>query len=256
MLMVLFEQELVGHSGDVIAYGDVPGFCARRFLMRGGHGARRIEIITKELFETADGTVAVFGDGWVVVNVLEEKAFQLGVALGKSVAETGKPAGGTPNVVYGCSSGSEYATLCGLDEIGGQVIEHEPERCIEFELLASGRVCGVDLGISFGKNRNFFSQGIEIEELCFARVIEIRGVVCDFIDPIDELAFERRAKIEKIFGKMREFRGGVVMRVLDNSFANFEGEIQAGKIEIGTLELLDDAERLKIVIKTRAAGAH
>ena len=55
---------------------------------------------------------------------------------------------------------------------------------------------------------------------------------------------------------MREFRRGVIVRVLDDALADFEGEIQAGKIEIGTLKLFDDAKRLEIVIEARAVSAH
>jgi len=146
--------------------------------------------------------------------------------------------------------------LCGLDKIGGQMIEDEPQRCVEFELLPAGRVGGIDLGVRLGKNRNLLPYGIEIEELRFARIIEVCGVVGNFIDPIDELTFERRAKFEQIFGKVWEFRGTVIVRMLDDAFANLEGEIQAGKIEIGTLKLFDDAKRLEIVIEARAVRAH
>ena len=114
----------------------------------------------------------------------------------------------------------------------------------------------IDLSVGLGENRNFSSQSIQIEKLCFARVVEIRRVVGDLIDPIDELAFEGRAKIEKILGKIRKFRSGVIVRVLDDAFADFEGEIQAGEIEIRTFELFDDAERLEIVIEARAVCAH
>ena len=100
MFLVLAKQKLVGHSGDVVAYDDVAGFCAGRFFVRGRHRARRIEIVQKKLFEAADGAVAVFGDGGMVVNMLEEKALQLRVALGKRIAETGKPAWGSANVVH------------------------------------------------------------------------------------------------------------------------------------------------------------
>ena len=146
--------------------------------------------------------------------------------------------------------------LCGLYKIGGQMIEDEPQRCVEFELPPAGRVGGIDLGVRLGKNRNLLPHGIKIEELRFARIIEVRGVVSNFIDAIDELTFERRAKFEQIFGKVREFRGSVIVRMLDDAFANLEGEIQAGKIEIGTLKLFDDAKRLKIVIEARPVGAH
>ncbi len=44
--------------------------------------------------------------------------------------------------------------------------------------------------------------------------------------------------------------------MLDDAFANFKREIQAGKIEIALLELFDDAERVQIVIETAAVRTH
>ena len=73
MLLVLAKQKLIGHSGDVIAHYGMPWFHAGGFLVRGRHGARRIEIVNEEFFETADGAIAVFGDGGVVVNVPEQE---------------------------------------------------------------------------------------------------------------------------------------------------------------------------------------
>jgi len=44
--------------------------------------------------------------------------------------------------------------------------------------------------------------------------------------------------------------------MFDDAFAHFKCEIQAGKIEIALLELLDDAQRVQIVIETAAVRAH
>jgi hypothetical protein len=256
MLMVFAKQELVGHPRDVIAHDDVPRFCTGRLFMRGRHGARRIQVVDKKLFEATDRTIPVFRDRGVIVDVLEEKTLQLSVALGKSIAKTGKPVWGASRVVRGYGSGREYALLRGLDQIGDQLIENELEGGVEFQLLPPGGIGGIDLRVGIGKNRRFLSQGIEIEKLCFPGVIEVRGVVGDFVDPIDELTFERRTELEKILGEMRKFRGGVIVRVLDDAFANLKGEIQAGEIKIGTFKLFDDAQCLEIVIEARAVSAH
>jgi len=256
MFLVLAKQKLVGHSGDVIAYDDVAGFRAGRLFMRSGHGTRRIEVIEKELLEAADGTVAVFGDGGVIVDVLEEEAFQFRVALGKRIAETSKPAWGAANVVHGCGSGSEHALLRGRDEICDQVIQNEPECCVELQLFAPVWISGFDLSVRIGEDWNFTPQNIEIKKLRFARVVEVGGVVGDFIDPVDELTFERGSKIEKILSKIWKLRSRVIVGVLDDAFADFEGKIQAGEIEVWAFELFNDAECLEIVIEARAAGTH
>src|SRR2546425_134796 len=87
-------------------------------------------------------------------------------------------------------------------------------------------------------------------------ILRSRGVVCNFIDPVDELRFEGRAQIEKVFGQLRNFRDGIIVRMLDDPFTNFKREIQAGKIEVALFELFDDTERVQIVIETTAVRAH
>ena len=44
--------------------------------------------------------------------------------------------------------------------------------------------------------------------------------------------------------------------MLDDAFAHFERQIQAGKIQIALLELLDDPQRLQIVIEAVSMLAH
>ncbi len=90
----------------------------------------------------------------------------------------------------------------------------------------------------------------------FVAVVEVGGVVGDFIDQVDELGFERRALVEQIFGELGMIRGGVVARMFDDSFADFEGEIQAGKIQVALLEMFDDVQRVQIVIEALAVFAH
>lgn len=136
------------------------------------------------------------------------------------------------------------------------MVEHALERGVEFEFLPSRRISGIDPGVGLGEYGDFVSQSVEIEKASFAGVVEVRRVVGDFIDPIDELGLERGTKIEKIFGKMGQFRGGVIVGVLDDALANFEGEIQARKIQVRALKSFDDAQGLEIVIEARAVNAH
>lgn len=115
---------------------------------------------------------------------------------------------------------------------------------------------GIYLSISFGKNGCLGAQSIEIKQMRFASIVEVRGVVGNFVHPIDELTFERRAKIEKVFGEVRNFRDGVVVGMFEDAFANFEREIEARKIKVARFEVLDDAQRLQVVIELRATRAH
>ncbi len=103
---------------------------------------------------------------------------------------------------------------------------------------------GNDLRIDFAEKSNFLAQDSKIEKLGFEGIIDVRGVVGNFVDPVDELRFERRPQIQQVFGELRKFRRGVIARMLDDAFANFKREIQAGKIEITLLELFDDTQRV------------
>ncbi len=73
-----------------------------------------------------------------------------------------------------------------------------------------GGMAGVNLRIGFGKKRNFIAKNFDIEELCFERVIKIRGVVGDFVNAIDKLRLKGRTQIQKVFGKLRKCRGGII----------------------------------------------
>src|SRR6266478_6470216 len=115
---------------------------------------------------------------------------------------------------------------------------------------------GVHLAVDLAKERYLLAQRLHIEKLGFESVVEIGSVVSNLVHPVDELRFEGRAQIEKVFGKLRKLRGGIVARMLDDAFANFKSEIQAGKIEIALFELLDDAQRVQIVIEMAAVRLH
>src|SRR5882762_10435520 len=115
---------------------------------------------------------------------------------------------------------------------------------------------GVHLIVDLAKKRYFFAQRLHVEELGFESVVEIGGVVLDFVHPVDELRLERRAQIEKILGELRKLHGGIVARMLDDALANFKGEIQTWKIEIALFELLNDAQRVQIVIEKTPVRAH
>src|SRR5215471_9876228 len=114
----------------------------------------------------------------------------------------------------------------------------------------------VHRGVRRAKERNFAAQGTNVKKSRFPRVVDVRGVVRDFVHPINELGLQWRPQIEEIFAKLREFRLRIIPRMLDDAFAHFESEIQAGKIKIALLEMLDDAKSVQIVIELPAMRTH
>jgi hypothetical protein len=105
------------------------------------------------------------------------------------------------------------------------------------------------------EHRQRLANVFEGEDAGVQAVIEISGEVGDFVGQIDQLGFKRRAGVEEVFGQFRMIGGRVVARVLDDAFADGEGEIEASKSRIALLEPGDDAEGVEVVIKAQAVGA-
>lgn len=129
------EQVVVGHAGDVVADDDVARFAASGFLVRRRHGVRSVEVEEEKFLEAADGAVTVFGDGGMIVDVLEEKTLETGVLRGAGIAESGKAARGAANVVRRADAGLGDAVLRGFDEVGGELIEDNFQSRIELEFF-------------------------------------------------------------------------------------------------------------------------
>ena len=67
------------------------------------------------------------------------------------------------------------------------------------------------------------------DEVGFEAVIEIGGVVGNFVGQIDELRFEWRTLVEQIFGELGKLACRIVVGMLDDAFANFKSKIEAAK---------------------------
>ena len=70
------------------------------------------------------------------------------------------------------------------------------------------RVRGVELAIEICEERVASENLIDSKEAGFEAVVHVGGVVGDFVDEVDELRFERRAQVEKIFGELGILGGG------------------------------------------------
>ncbi len=57
----------------------------------------------------------------------------------------------------------------------------------------------LDFAIKALEDRHAFADFLEREEMGFVAVVEVGGVVGDFVGQVDELGFERRALVEQIF---------------------------------------------------------
>ena len=67
-------------------------------------------------------------------------------------------------------------------------------------------------------------------------VVEVGRVVCHFIRQIDQLRFERRPQSRQIFVELGKLPRSEIARVLDDSFAHFEGQVQSRKPRVALLQ--------------------
>ncbi len=111
-------------------------------------------------------------------------------------------------------------------------------------------------GVEIGKQRNFTAQRFQIQKVRLQRIVQVGGVVRDFIHPIDQLRFQRRPQIQKVFGQLGKFGSGVIARVLHDAFADFERQIEPLEANVAMLKMLDDAQCVQIVIKAATMGTH
>ena len=56
--------------------------------------------------------------------------------------------------------------------------------------------------VKFGENLHFPADHLHVNEFRFKAVIQVGDVVGDFVHEINQLRFERRALVEKIFRQL------------------------------------------------------
>ena len=96
---------------------------------------------------------------------------------------------------------------------------------------------------------------LDLEEAGLDAVVEVGGEVGDLVGEVDELRLERGALVEEVFGELGMMVGAVVAGVLDDAFADAEGEVEAAVGGVALLEVLDDAEGVQVVVEAEAVAA-
>src|ERR1700733_4313717 len=252
----LAEQKMVGHAGDVVANNPMAGLGLGQLGMLFWHAVRVLHEEKKKRVERSHGAVAVLCDCGIRIEPGVKKSLQFAV-LASYFRREGSDAIRKAANVFDCFDAAfKHSTRGVVDQVGRQAIENLLERFVEFEFAAALGIAAVDLRVCIIEDGHFGAQQFEIEQARFETVVEVGGVVSDFVNEIDELGFQRRLLVQKIFSERGKIRGGIISRMLDDAFAHFEGEIESGKIEVALLELFDDAKRVEIVIEAVASLAH
>jgi hypothetical protein len=164
------------------------------------HMLGMLEIKGEKRVERGYGAVAVFGDGGIGIEAGEEKAFERTVLLRDFGREGDQAARVAANVVDGFHSGVLNLFSGVIDQVGGQAIEDLLQGFVEFEFGFAVGIAAINFAVSGVEERDFGAQLFEAHQVRFETVVEVGGVVGDFVDQVDELGFERRALVEEIFG--------------------------------------------------------
>ena len=142
------------------------------------------------------------------------------------------------------------------NQIRDQKIDDLTERLVEFQFCTRLRVLRLNLFVELAEELVLDTERVEVKQIGFERVVEVSGVVGDFVDPVDELCFERGAEVEFILGEIGNFRFRIVVRMFDDAFADFKCEIQALEGKVAVLEMFNDAKGVEIVIESAAVFLH
>jgi len=97
---------------------------------------------------------------------------------------------------------------------------------------------------------------LDCEQAGFVTVVEISGVVADFVGEVDQLRFEGWALIQKILGEFGMICRLVVVRMLDDAFADFESQIESAEGGVAQFEVFDDTERVQVVVEGKSMLTH
>src|SRR5208282_6639630 len=67
---------------------------------------------------------------------------------------------------------------------------------------------------------------------------------------------QRRALTKQILGELGMVLGTVIVRMLDDALADFKRKIQSAKSGVADFEVLDNPERVQVVIERKPVLAH
>lgn len=137
--------------------------------------------------------------------------------------------------------------------------QHVDEQAETFEKPDAGRSGRIAQGDGFPDLAELGSTGgefFQIGDSGGAGVVKIGCIVGDLVCEIDQLGLDRRAQTWQVCIEQRVLAGLEITRMLNDSFPNFECEIESGKPRIALLESLNNSQRVKIVIEAVVKAAH
>src|SRR5579863_3508703 len=195
---------------------------------------------SEELGDDAFGDVLFVGQRRAEVEIFIKKIFGLFALRVNRGAESGQTTWMAANVVQRLDSSFRDALLRGSDQIVDKTVENALQSLVELQFLGGFWISLLHLAIKPRENGYSFANFVERQQVRFVAIVEVGGVVGDLISEVDELGLERRALVEKVFGEFRMLFRGVIVRMLDDALADFEGQVETAEGSVALLEVFDD----------------
>ena len=85
------------------------------------------------------------------------------------------------------------------DQVVHEQVEDALEGFVEFQLVGGVGIKVFDFAIEALEDGHAFADLLEGKKMSFVSVVEVGGVVGDFVGQVDQLSFERRALVQQIF---------------------------------------------------------
>src|SRR5579871_5562043 len=253
---VLLQDVGIGHAGDVIADHARQGLGDGLFAIVAGEGGRIAHPVGKQVGDDALGVDLFRLEVRTVIKVAVKELLGLAALLVNFGGKSGEALGMGAHGVEGGDAGVADATRGVGDQVGDQAVEHALEGLIEFQFFLDGGEGAFGVTIKEFEYGNGGANLGEREDVGFVAVVEVGGVVGNFVSQVDELGFERWALIKQVLGELGIIGGAVVAGVLDDAFAHLESQVQAGEGGIALLEILDDAQSVEVMVEEVAVRAH
>ena len=216
---------IIGHQGEVIAerckQGGYSRVCTPGHLL---HMRMRVELLAQKLFERHLNIVELRGE-----------RNQRAILFSNGIDTLG--------------TGLIDFPLTGLDDIGDELVDHRSDDFSCQSRLFALRILAAHVSGSIGKEGNRLELP-QIDQPGTDAVIDIVVVVGDFIRQICDLCFEAGLfAVDEPSADVAELPGILRGAMLENAFASLEAEIEAVEACIPLFELVDDSERLQIVLE-------
>ena len=143
-----------------------------------------------------------------------------------------------------------------LDQAGHQQVNQLAQGFVESLAFRStgelGFHCLVDLAIL----RYGLGHVLGPDQAGGPGIVEVGRIVRHLVGRVDQLGFQGRAQSRQVGVQLGALASFEIARVFDDSFADFEAQIQSGKAGVALFEAFDNPQGVQVVVESLAEPLH